>query len=249
MSLDTTARSTAKHSLITSALIDEIERGRHKVGSLLPSEPELAKLFGVSRQTVRVALRNLRELGLVTPQQGVGSTVRTNKVQLKYSQSFESVDDLLQYATKTRQEVIAAREINIDATLSDWLECKVGERWWCLEMLRTSGTGRKPIAYVKIYVPYAFGPVIQEVQKSGGPIYPRQEELFNEVVTEIRQDITAVIMTAAEARALKTTPRQAALLIVRHYYGKQGNVIQVSRSIHPADSFNYTMRVRLSPNS
>ena len=246
MPLDTTARSTAKHSLITNALIDDIEQGRHKVGSLLPSEPELAKLFGVSRQTVRVALRNLRELGLVTPQQGVGSTVRTDRLQLKYSQSFESVDDLLQYATKTRQEVISTSEVNIDAPLAEWLECKEGERWWCLEMLRTSSTGKKPIAYVKIYVPYAFGPVIKEVQKSGGPIYPLQEKLFNEVVTEIRQNITAVIMTAAEARALKTPPRHAALLIVRHYYGKQGKVIQVSRSIHPADSFNYTMRVRLS---
>ena len=60
MAIATANRTTAKHALITDALIDEIERGRYKIGGLLPSEPELAKLFGVSRQTVRVALRNLR---------------------------------------------------------------------------------------------------------------------------------------------------------------------------------------------
>src|SRR4051794_6216268 len=107
-------RTTAKHALITGALMDEIGRGRYKVGELLPSEPELARLFGVSRQTVRVALRNLRELGLVMPQQGVGCTVRTSSVQSKYAQSFESAGDLLQYATRTRVEILSTNEVNVD---------------------------------------------------------------------------------------------------------------------------------------
>jgi DNA-binding GntR family transcriptional regulator len=251
MTLATVPRSSAKHALITSALMDQIKHGHYKVGGLLPSEPELAKLFGVSRQTVRVALRNLRELGLVTPRHGVGSTVRTSTVQARYAQSFESVADLLQYAKRSPLTIISIGEINVDSAMAEWLACRPGERWWCIEAARKPerpGSSRKPIAYSKIYIPYAFGSILKEVRRTRGPVYPLLEKHFNEMVTEIRQEITAVSLSEAESQQLRLQPGQPALAIVRRYYGKEGRTIQVSRSLHPGDSFTYSMHVRLATN-
>lgn len=44
-------------------------------GQLLPSETELVERYGVSRVTIRAALRTLREGGLISVRQGVGAMV------------------------------------------------------------------------------------------------------------------------------------------------------------------------------
>ncbi len=46
-----------------------------KPGDLLPPERELAQMFGVSRSSVRDAIRSLESLGLVKPIQGTGTMV------------------------------------------------------------------------------------------------------------------------------------------------------------------------------
>lgn len=59
---------------VKQRLVDLIIDGAFDQG-LLPSEMELARSFGVSRPTVRGALRSLEEEGLITRQRGVGTRV------------------------------------------------------------------------------------------------------------------------------------------------------------------------------
>jgi len=47
-----------------------------KPGDALPSERELVRMFGVSRSSIRDAIRKLELLGLVEPRQGAGTVVR-----------------------------------------------------------------------------------------------------------------------------------------------------------------------------
>jgi GntR family transcriptional repressor for pyruvate dehydrogenase complex len=49
---------------------------RMKPGDMLPPERELAEKFGVSRSSVRDAIRRLELIGLVEPRQGSGTVVR-----------------------------------------------------------------------------------------------------------------------------------------------------------------------------
>jgi GntR family transcriptional regulator len=61
---------------ITNDLRAKIEDGTYGPGALLPSEPELAQKYGVSRQTARSALRALEQEGLVVVHSTRGRTVR-----------------------------------------------------------------------------------------------------------------------------------------------------------------------------
>jgi GntR family transcriptional regulator len=61
---------------ITTDLRMKIEDGTYGPGALLPSEPELAQKYSVSRQTARSALRALEQEGLVVVQSTRGRTVR-----------------------------------------------------------------------------------------------------------------------------------------------------------------------------
>jgi GntR family transcriptional regulator len=61
---------------ITDDLRRKIKDGIYGPGALLPSEPELASKYGVSRQTARAALKVLEQEGLVVVHSTRGRTVR-----------------------------------------------------------------------------------------------------------------------------------------------------------------------------
>ncbi|GAA1984318.1 GntR family transcriptional regulator [Amycolatopsis minnesotensis] len=69
------AKESIAHQ-ITADLRDKIEDGTYGPGALLPSEPELAQKYAVSRQTARSALKALEHEGLVVVHSTRGRTVR-----------------------------------------------------------------------------------------------------------------------------------------------------------------------------
>lgn len=65
-----------KYHQLKALLVESIRRGELPDGSFLPSEDELTRLHAVSRTTVRAALKELREEGVVVTRQGQPSRVR-----------------------------------------------------------------------------------------------------------------------------------------------------------------------------
>ncbi|MBN9525493.1 MAG: GntR family transcriptional regulator [Alphaproteobacteria bacterium] len=70
------AEAPPRYRQIAGALAAEIARGLHEPGAALPSEHQLCRLFSVSRVTVRAALQQLVEDGLIERRHGAGSFVR-----------------------------------------------------------------------------------------------------------------------------------------------------------------------------
>jgi GntR family transcriptional regulator, transcriptional repressor for pyruvate dehydrogenase complex len=102
---------------VSAQILDELKRmikeKEFPADSKLPSENELAKMFGVSRSPIREALRVLEAGGLVESRQGGGSYVReVNLVSMLDSVTFEmiSIDqvyDLLEMRTVVETEAAA----------------------------------------------------------------------------------------------------------------------------------------------
>lgn len=68
-------------SQIQEEIIKMIEDGSVKEGQRLPAERELSRRFGVSRNTVREAIRALAEQGIVISLRGSGSYVESDAAQ------------------------------------------------------------------------------------------------------------------------------------------------------------------------
>lgn len=69
-------RKTRVYEEVAGQIQRLITEGRLKPGDKLPPERELAETFGVSRTSVRDAIRVLELMGLVEPRQGEGTVVR-----------------------------------------------------------------------------------------------------------------------------------------------------------------------------
>ncbi len=73
-----------RRSKVYEEVARQIERiiADMKPGDMLPPERELARMFGVSRGSIRDAIRKLESVGLVEPRQGSGTVVRDFSVDL-----------------------------------------------------------------------------------------------------------------------------------------------------------------------
>ena len=244
------APRVTKQASIADALCGEIRCGRYKIGDHLPSEPELSLRFGVSRHTVRAALRRLRDLGLVSSRQGVGTAVRQTRLVSRYSQTFDSAEDLLQYAATTTLRVIDRLDIVVDADQATYLGCGRGEQWQRIRTIRSEPTGGCVVAYSEIHIPQAFAAVVDGLSRSRQPIFALIERRFRETITEIRQDINGIsAMEADESRFLGLPDNSPGMEITRRYIGTRGRVLEVARSVHPSGLFRYSTRVQLRHGS
>ena len=238
--------SLTKHGLVAQALSGDIRGGKYKVGDRLPSEPQLSERFGVSRHTVRAALRTLSQLGLVSSRQGIGTQVQETRLASRYSHSFGSAEDLLQYATTTRVRIIDRQQTVVGADMAAQFGCKPGEHWWRIRTVRSEPSGRSVVAYSEIHIPLAFGSVLDENAKNREPIFALIEKRFRETIVEIQQDIAVIAaMRADESTYLKVPPGSPGMEITRRYFGRNGRVLEVARSVHPSELFKYSMRVQL----
>jgi DNA-binding FadR family transcriptional regulator len=60
---------------VSAQINEQISLGHYKVNDKLPIEPELMKIFGVGRSTIREAIKSLVNSGLLRVQQGIGTFV------------------------------------------------------------------------------------------------------------------------------------------------------------------------------
>lgn len=107
-----------RRNKVYEAVAKQIERlilTKLQPGDKLPSERELAEMLGVSRSSIRDAIRSLELLGMVEPRQGAGTVVReisadsvVNPLATLLTQQRQSVSELLDFR-KMLEPPLAAR--------------------------------------------------------------------------------------------------------------------------------------------
>jgi len=74
-------RGPSKYVQFADFLRKQIESGELAPGALLPSESSLIQRYGISRPMARKAVAILRNEGLVTTEQGIGTKVREQPIE------------------------------------------------------------------------------------------------------------------------------------------------------------------------
>lgn len=233
-----------RYARLAEALRQRIEDGSFPVGALLPTEVELCEEFGVSRYTVREALRRLTEAGYLQRRQGSGSQVLSARPREAYVHSMRSLDELFQYAASTRFRIARIAEDLPGAAHADDLRNRHDQPWLILEGLRSDAAGSVPICHSIVFVNRDFATVADELRGHAGAIYRLIEERFGVVVATVEQEIRALPMPADAARALGVSRRVWAVRVLRRYLGADGRLLLASVNFHPGDRFFYSMNLR-----
>jgi DNA-binding GntR family transcriptional regulator len=234
--------SRPRYVELADALQQAIACGTYAVGDLLPTESDLCAEYAVSRHTAREALRALTDLGLVSRRQGSGTQVIARTPATSYRQALASLDDLLQYAAKTRLALEPCGTVAARGDLARLLDCAPGREWSYYRGLRRAPRGR-PICTTEVYIEPRLSGVEADFGQ-GEAIYRLIERRYGEEAREVLQEITAISLPDDVAAELDADAGSPALKIIRRYIGHGGRAFEISISIHPADRFTYSLRLR-----
>jgi len=131
---------------LSRQLVEAIESGRLPKGSFLDSEIELAERWQVSRPTVRRAIQDLVDSGMLVRRRGVGTQVVSDQVRrpFKLTSLFE---DLAATGREPLTTVIAHDRVAADRQVAEALRIPVDTEVVHIERLRSVGT--QPLAILR----------------------------------------------------------------------------------------------------
>lgn len=239
------AGAQPRYATVATALAAEILEGRRPVGSFLPSEQELCLRFGVSRSTVRQALRRLGDLGLVAGAQGVGTRVLADQPRGRYLLAVRSVTDVMGYAERARLDIAQRERIAADGALAARIGCQPGSRWVHVAGMRRPVEGRgPPISICELYIAEEFADIAESAELAATPAYRLIAQMRGVAVEAVHQDIGAIALDAVQAAALGVAAGSPGLHIRRQFLGAGGRLLEATTNIHAAaDRFVHSLRL------
>jgi DNA-binding GntR family transcriptional regulator len=232
-----------RYEQVAETLIAEIRGRKIGVGDTLPGELELTERFGVSRHTVREALRRLEELGLIDRQQGVGTVVRSRQPMQSYVQAVRSPAELLQYPPESKLIVVGTGEVRATRRLARQLGCTTGTKWFRISCIRRLRDSKVPICWVDVYVLPDYASIADVIGRRQ-PVYEAIEQRFGQQVAAVDIDLRAGLVPPEIAKPLDVAPGSPSLTVIRRYLGPDRKLFEVSVSEHPADRYTYSLQLK-----
>ena len=237
--------NASRYAQLAESLAGDIRAGRYPVGSRLPGEIDLAVQYGLSRHTVREAIRQLSGQGLVARRQGIGTLVRSAQPASRYVAELSSLEDLHQHTSGTELEILAERSVLADVRLAARLHCKPGRRWMVLDCLRRLPGTATPIAHAELIIDPSYDGVRALADhRSDRWFFQLIEERYGVRIAEVEQEVGAVAIPARIAVSLRVKSGSTGLRIIRRYLNGEGIPVSGSINTYPAGRFRFSMRWR-----
>lgn len=239
-------KNQPQYAVVADTLIAAIADNTYPVGSLLPPEIDLADQFGVSRNTMRSAIRVLVDMGMVSRRAGMGTLVQSQAVAPNYVQAIESLNQLFPEVSSTELAVLKESDVVADELLAMLLASSVGEPWVKFDTVRRTRRRPAPVNYTSMYVQPAFRSLGKSLNKLREPAYTAIESTFDRRIADVVQQSDAAAMPADIAAELGVEPGSPALRTVRRYVGEDGRVLLVTDTYTPPGNEGFTIRFRAS---
>jgi GntR family transcriptional regulator len=240
-----TVKKQSRSAAVADAIRRQIAEGKLPVGSRLAPEPELAVEHGVSRGTLRDALKGLEREGLVLRRQRVGTTVCARPALTHPLQRNGSVRDLVE-ASGRRHGVRDAelRFVGASPTVAAALELKEGDPVVVLERVRTADG--EPVV---LTIDHLDAAIVESATASLLPDVVFYEWLRDHCGIEVTHGVarlTATVASAELAARLDIAEGAPLLRLIQVDRTAVGRPVLHSEELHVADAFEVTL-VRHGP--
>jgi GntR family transcriptional regulator len=229
------ARPLYQHT--ADALAELISRTAPR--TYLPSEPELARQLGVSRATLREAMRSFEERGLVVRRQGVGTYVteapRVIDSGLEVLESIETLAARMGLSVTMGAHDFRRRQPESDE--SRQLNLSAGAE--VVEVSRVMLAEGRPVAFlIDVFLPEVLpnGELEHGFTGSVLDLLLRREQV---VLDSSRTEITAVSAPGEIARSLNIQRGDVLLRMEAYLYAKDGQAIVHSLSYFLPGTFRF----------
>ena len=221
------------------ALRGAIENGIIGPDDALPPERDLAETLGVSRITVRKAIDELVEDGLLIRKQGSGTFV-SNRVEKNFAKLTSFSEDMRARGREPRSVWMNRAEGTVTPEESLTLRSSPGTPVFRFSRIRYADDAPMAIEYATVIASCLTS--LGEVENS---LYEALERTGNRPVRAL-QRLRAVLLTADQAKLLKAREGEAGLLVARVGYLKDGRAVEYSQSYYRGEIYDFVAELSAS---
>ncbi|WP_431800446.1 GntR family transcriptional regulator [Halobacillus andaensis] len=224
------------YTQIKNKMVRNIKEGKWNEGETIPSESQLMEYYNVSRTTIRQAVRELVQAGILETRRGAPTKVRlrpkvdmNNPGIIHHEQGHNLTVKVLR-AEDTNRHYFAARQ----------LKRPDEEELFSLDRLRFADD--RPIAIQQMYLPAEIGEKIKDKTGTDFDLFPHLGR-FNIHYTTIKENVSACNATRYEADLLGISPGEALIVIERVTFGLDYLPMEYSRTKYLPASFQYKIEI------
>jgi|GEM_PF-400808 len=237
-----TGQIQPRYIWLRNRLLQELQSGKYPVGSLFPTEEQLATTYKVSRHTVREATRLLVQNGLISRRRSTGTVVTATQQHAPYVAALGTLQELMQYTYTTRLEVFRKEPVVIDEELANFFGVEPESNWLLLHSHRHRLNEVRPISYTLVYLRPEYAEIADHLKGNHPSIFNLHEQLFNKPVASVIQKIDADNLPAEAAKTMEICPSTPCLKMTRCYLDDTGRVISASINYYPPERFQLVTR-------
>ena len=219
----------------------KIESGEWGVGSQIPIEEDLCKIYEVSKATIRLAVLELVRQGYLVRQQGKGTFVckRVISEGLTMSTSFKEL--MLEAGVAFSTQILAQTVVMPTDDLDVKLEIQDDKHIIYIKRLRS--IDNEPVVLQETYVPHHICPTLLEEDIAEHSILELFEKKYDIPITNVKGYIEVVYANEDESRLLGLPNNSPALLLEQHFYSGDTQIMY-TRSIKRPDRFRLSIEMQ-----
>jgi GntR family transcriptional regulator len=202
-------------------------------GAPLPSEAELCERFSVSRMTVRQALQELTNDGLVERRRGQGTFVAHRPVHRRPGVFLSFTEEMNRRGVQASSRLLSAGMD--DPRRSEALDLGLAPGSQVVRVVRVRLADGVPVALEDAALVPELGGVLEE-DLAVGSLHSALERR-GVVATRATGTITARLARASETALLDLAPQSALLVELRILFDQEGRVFERTETRYAADRY------------
>lgn len=232
---------------VRSVLKEKIYTREYPPGSRLPSERDLARLYRVSRITLRQALAELERERIIRREQGQGTFVTSTAARRPAPAAALSgpLDSLIRPSQITRIEFIDSQEVPAPAEVAEALGGAPGDP--VRRIRRVFWGEREPFADITNYVPVQLASRIPAGALERTPLLTILQREFGVEVRAAVGTVDAALADATLARRLRVEVGSAVLVIRRTVLGADMAPLSFNVVYAPGNRYRISIDLRDAP--
>lgn len=222
---------------VIDRLKSDIDKGIYKENEKLPSEFELSKSLGVSRATLREALRLLEEENVIVRRHGVGTFVNPKPVFTSGIEQLSSISSMIEQAGMEPGTIFfkATEEKSTEDDVTRF-QTDIDDNVITLERVRTADS--EPVVYCIDKVPASYLPK-QFVSNQDVSIFSALEQSGAIHVAYAVTFIDPIGYHEQVSPILNCGPETALLVLKQLHYDDNDRVVLYSKNYFRADKFSF----------
>ncbi len=219
---------------VMDALKEYMEQVEVKAGERLPGEPELCRMFDVSRTVIRQALKELEYEGLIKREKGRGTFVAEPKIGESLFQELTGFyQDMEAKGHRSGSKVLKQEIVPASAKVAKHLEIKPEAQVIQIDRLRY--IEGEPIVLVTAYLPYELYPRLLDADLAQQSLYAFLEREYKIQITRSHRSFEAVPANEYEAELLQVQKGAPLIMLDSVSSLENGTRFEYYHALHRGD--------------